>query len=68
MAGFSGQSFAITLVVISVLLSPLSASYRRRSQLDTVYQPHSRRSYVRMLYTRLENNWVFNKSFQAFRF
>ena len=47
-ARFSRRLFGITLVVVSVLSTPLNAFSRRRSQLDTVYQPHSRRSYVRI--------------------
>lgn len=45
MAGFSRRLFGITVVVIAVLSTPLNALSRRRSELDTVYQPHSRRSY-----------------------
>ena len=47
-ARFSRRLFGIALVVVSVLSTPLNAFSRRRSQLDTVYQPHSRRSYVRV--------------------
>ena len=49
MAGFSLRLLGILFVVVAVLSSPLSAYVRRRSQLDSIYRQHSRRSYVRSL-------------------